>query len=53
MRKDKNTIHPESENDIFEFPTYCGKVFLHPRDEALTPYGGLIPPLRLFKSRQG
>ncbi|MEI6057309.1 MAG: IS1380 family transposase [Lentisphaerota bacterium] len=43
MNQTKNTIHPEGEDDIFEFPTYCGKVFLHPSEEALTPYGGLIP----------
>lgn len=43
MSLDKKSIHLEGERDVFEFPTYCGKVFLHPSEESLTPYGGLIP----------
>ncbi len=43
MSQDKKSIHPEGESDIFEFPTYTGKVFLHPSEESLTPYGGLVP----------
>jgi len=43
MSQTKSTIHPKDESNILEFPTYCGKVFLHPSEEALTPYGGLIP----------
>ena len=36
-------IHLEGEGNFFEFPTYGGKVFLYPTDDAMTPFGGLVP----------
>ena len=35
-------LHPAGEA-IFTFPTYGGHVRLCPTDDALTPYGGLVP----------
>lgn len=29
--------------DDFAFETYCGKVVVEPTDEAMTPFGGLVP----------
>lgn len=43
MRDINEPIHPTGENDIFEFPSYSGKVFLRPVDDIMTPYGGLVP----------
>lgn len=37
-----SVLHPAGEV-IFTFPTYGGNVRLCPTDDALTPYGGLVP----------
>ena len=29
--------------EVFEFPTYAGKVTIVPTDDLMTPYGGLVP----------
>ena len=36
------TLHPTGEPS-FQFPTYDGTVQLGPTDDALTPFGGLVP----------
>lgn len=43
MSNRKRSIHPEGENAILEFPSYCGKIFLKPVDDIMTPFGGLVP----------
>ncbi|HEY9171711.1 MAG TPA: hypothetical protein VI136_05445, partial [Verrucomicrobiae bacterium] len=35
-------LHPAGEA-VFTFPTYGGNVRLCPTDDALTPFGGLVP----------
>jgi Transposase DDE domain group 1 len=35
-------LHPTGE-EVFEFPTYAGKVTISPTDDLMTPYGGLVP----------
>ena len=35
-------LHPASEV-VFTFPIYGGNVRLCPADDALTPFGGLVP----------
>jgi hypothetical protein len=35
-------VHPAGE-EVFSFPTYGGQVRLSPTDDALTPFGGLVP----------
>lgn len=37
-----SVLHPAGEV-VFNFPTYGGNVRLCPTDDALTPYGGLVP----------
>jgi hypothetical protein len=39
---DGAVLHPAGEA-VFTFPTYGGQVRLCPTDDALTPYGGLVP----------
>ena len=37
-----SVLHPAGEA-VFTFPTYGGNVRLCPTDDALTPFGGLVP----------
>jgi hypothetical protein len=37
-----DVLHPAGEA-VFIFPTYGGRVRLSPTDDALTPFGGLVP----------
>jgi hypothetical protein len=37
---------------MLEFPSYCGKVFLRPVDDVMTPYGGLVP-FAAFQKQSG
>jgi len=38
-------VHPMGEENFsdFTFETYCGKVVVESTDEAMTPFGGLVP----------
>ncbi len=40
--REESGIHPVGE-EVFEFPTYDGKVVLVPTSDVMTPFGGLIP----------
>jgi hypothetical protein len=43
--KAKRRAHPMGEENFsdFAFETYCGKVVVEATDEAMTPFGGLVP----------